>query len=52
MKTKKAIITGATGGLGRNLGEFLTKEGWELLGFGRNESIGKELGYALSLIHI
>jgi len=46
MKIKKAIITGATGGLGRNLGEFLNKEGWELLGFGRNESIGKELGYA------
>ena len=45
MKTKKAIITGATGGLGRNLGEFLQKEGWELLGFGRNEAIGKELGY-------
>ncbi|CAA6822248.1 MAG: FIG036672: Nucleoside-diphosphate-sugar epimerase [uncultured Sulfurovum sp.] len=46
MKTKKAIITGATGGLGRNLGEFLSKEGWELLGFGRNESIGQELRYA------
>jgi nucleoside-diphosphate-sugar epimerase len=46
MKTKKAIITGATGGLGRNLGEFLTKKGWEVLGFGRNETIGKELGYA------
>jgi len=46
MKTKKAIITGATGGLGRNLGEHLIKKGWEVLGFGRNESIGKELGYA------
>ena len=42
---KKAIITGATGGLGRNLGEFLRKEGWEVLGFGRNEIVGKELGY-------
>jgi len=42
----KAIITGATGGLGRNLGEFLTQKGWELLGFGRNETIGKELGYS------
>ena len=41
----KAIITGATGGLGRNLGEFLTHKGWEVLGFGRNESIGKALGY-------
>ncbi|HIP49221.1 MAG TPA: NAD-dependent epimerase/dehydratase family protein, partial [Lutibacter sp.] len=46
MKTKKAIITGATGGLGRNLGEYLRKKGWEVLGFGRNETIGKELGYA------
>ena len=45
MNQKKAIITGATGGLGRNLGELLTKEGWEVLGFGRNESIGKALGY-------
>jgi len=42
---KKAIITGATGGLGRNLGEFLTKEGWQVLGFGRNQTIGKSLGY-------
>jgi len=42
---KKAIITGATGGLGRNLGEFLAKEGWEVLGFGRNETIGKELNF-------
>ncbi len=43
---KKAIITGATGGLGQNLGAYLIKEGWEVLGFGRNESIGKGLGYA------
>ncbi len=42
----KAIITGATGGLGRNLGEFLQKEGWELLGFGQNEEIGQKLGYS------
>lgn len=45
-KRKKAIITGATGGLGRNLGEFLTQKGWEVLGFGRNIDIGKELGYS------
>ena len=43
---KKAIITGATGGLGRNLGEFLVKEGWEVLGFGRNRKIGSELGFS------
>ncbi len=36
----KAIITGATGGLGRNLLEFLEKEGWEVLAFGRNKEIG------------
>ena len=42
----KAIITGSTGGLGRNLGEYLTNKGWEVLGFGRNKAIGKELGYA------
>ena len=41
----KAIITGATGGLGRNLGEFLEAKGWELLGFGRNQTIGESLGY-------
>ena len=45
MQQKKAIITGATGGLGRNLGEFLQPKGWELLGFGRNQIIGKSLGY-------
>jgi NAD(P)-dependent dehydrogenase (short-subunit alcohol dehydrogenase family) len=26
MNQKKEIITGATGGLGRNIGEFLTKD--------------------------
>jgi len=41
----KAIITGATGGLGRNLGEFLLSQGWEILGFGRNQTIGLALGY-------
>jgi len=39
MKTKKAILRGGTGGLGRNLGEFLSQEGWELLCFGRDESM-------------
>ncbi|WP_456488993.1 NAD-dependent epimerase/dehydratase family protein [Caminibacter pacificus] len=41
----KAIITGATGGLGRNLGEFLNKKNWEVIGFGRNKKIGNSLGY-------
>jgi len=41
----RAIITGATGGLGRNLGEFLLKEGWDIIGFGRNQKIGDTLGY-------
>jgi len=39
----KAIVTGATGGLGRNLCEFLVEKNWEVLAFGRNESIGSQL---------
>jgi nucleoside-diphosphate-sugar epimerase len=42
----KAIITGATGGLGRNLGEFLIQKGWEIVGFGQNKEIGNTLGYS------
>ncbi|WP_418178884.1 NAD-dependent epimerase/dehydratase family protein [Aliarcobacter lanthieri] len=40
----KAIITGATGGLGRNLLEFLVSKNWEVIAFGRDEEIGKTLG--------
>ncbi len=40
----KAIITGATGGLGRNLVEFLLLKGWEVIAFGRNKEIGDVLG--------
>ncbi|MBQ9725825.1 MAG: NAD(P)-dependent oxidoreductase, partial [Neisseriaceae bacterium] len=39
----KAIITGATGGLGRNLTEFLLAQGCEVLAFGRNAHIGSQL---------
>ena len=39
----KAIITGATGGLGRNLTEFLLAQGCEVLAFGRNQNIGSQL---------
>ena len=39
----KAIITGATGGLGRNLVEFLLLKGWEVTAFGRNKRIGNAL---------
>ena len=39
----KAIITGVTGGLGRNLSEFLLQKGWEVLGFGQNREIGENL---------
>lgn len=48
----KAIITGATGGLGRNLLEFLVLQNWEVIAFGRDEKIGKSLGvefYAFDL---
>ena len=41
----KAIITGATGGLGRNLGAYLKSKGWEVIGFGQNQEIGNVLGY-------
>jgi len=40
---KKAIITGVTGGLGRNLASFLIEKGWEVLGCGRNQEIGASL---------
>jgi NADP-dependent 3-hydroxy acid dehydrogenase YdfG len=39
----KAIITGATGGLGHNLVEFLVSKGWDILACGRNKTIGKQL---------
>jgi nucleoside-diphosphate-sugar epimerase len=39
----KAIVTGATGGLGRNLVEFLLEKKWEVIAFGRNKEIGKKL---------
>ncbi len=39
----KAIVTGATGGLGRNLVEFLKSKDWEIIAFGRNKQIGKSL---------
>lgn len=40
----KAIITGATGGLGKNLVEFLLLKGWDVIAFGRNKEIGDILG--------
>ena len=40
----RAIITGATGGLGRNLVEFLLRKEWKIIAFGRNEKIGNMLG--------
>lgn len=40
----KVIITGATGGLGRNLLLHVKQLGWEVLALGRNETIGQSLG--------
>jgi len=40
----RVIVTGATGGLGRNLVEFLLLKGWEVIAFGRNKEIGDVLG--------
>lgn len=40
----KAIVTGATGGLGRNLVAELRYQGWQVLAFGRNQEIGRQLG--------
>ncbi len=39
----KAIVTGATGGLGRNLCEHLAREGWQVIALGRNQAIGHQL---------
>ena len=39
----KVIVTGATGGLGRNLVEFLLKKECEVIAFGRNTEIGNQL---------
>lgn len=39
-----AIVTGATGGLGRNLVARLLAEGWHVIACGRNRAIGAALG--------
>ncbi|WP_080839249.1 NAD-dependent epimerase/dehydratase family protein [Cohnella massiliensis] len=43
---KRALITGATGFLGRRLAAALLDRGWEVSGFGRNEAVGAELAQA------
>ena len=40
---KKAIVTGATGGLGRNLVQTLLAQDWQVAACGRNAEIGKML---------
>lgn len=40
---KKILITGSTGGLGRNLVPFYLQQGFEVTALGRNLSVGKEL---------
>lgn len=39
----KVIITGATGGLGRNLLEYLLEKNFQIVALGRNQQIGKIL---------
>lgn len=39
----KALITGATSGIGRCIAEILSKNGWELILTGRNEDMLKQL---------
>lgn len=40
---KRALVTGATGGLGRPLAMRLASEGWEVTAMGRQEEIGAAL---------
>jgi nucleoside-diphosphate-sugar epimerase len=48
----KVIITGATGGLGRNLVLHVKQLGWEIIALGRNESIGKTLGVTFKSVDL
>lgn len=43
----KALITGATSGLGKAMAEILSKKGWELILTGRNSEALKELQKSL-----
>lgn len=48
----RAIITGATGGLGRNLTHYLKGLGWDILAMGRNHTIGHTLGVPFVLVDL
>lgn len=48
----KALITGATSGIGRCIAENLSKKGWELILTGRNENVLKELQQKLGRTEI
>lgn len=39
----KALVTGATSGIGRSIAKKLSKRGWELILSGRNEAVLKEM---------
>ncbi|MFZ2967676.1 MAG: NAD(P)-dependent oxidoreductase [Sulfuricurvum sp.] len=48
----RAIITGATGGLGRNLTHYLRELGWDILAMGRNHTIGYTLGVPFVVVEL
>ena len=44
----KVLLTGATGFLGKYIVEELKNNSYEVIGFARNEKIGKELDYSVN----
>ena len=40
---KRALITGATSGIGREMAAYLHRKGWQLVLTGRNETVLKRM---------